>query len=107
MILLFWFIFSLDSRLAATSNGSNSTLSHLSQWGDSSPENIITLGVYLYKQGNLLAWKWKWLQDICAQNIQKIQRIWKLFTIKSSSNYDYHKLCYVWNANVCVMPAGV
>lgn len=47
--------FLLDSRIAATSNGSNSTLSHLSQWGDSSPENIITLGVYLCKQGNLLA----------------------------------------------------
>ncbi len=31
----------LDSRLAATSNGSNSTLSHLSQWGDSSPETSL------------------------------------------------------------------
>lgn len=30
--------FILDSRIAATSNGSNSTLSHLSQRGDSSPE---------------------------------------------------------------------
>lgn len=47
--------FLLDSGIAATFNGSNSALSHLSQWGDSSPQNIITLGVYLCKQGNLLA----------------------------------------------------